>query len=125
LLFRKRGKRNPQAHLRSASRASADVARAAGPDQDADRRGLYRIDFDMMTKGAVVKRRGKRLRQVGVTVNGSTRLVTSGDVVDRETYEALLAVGAIRVPPPPTPPTPPAPEHESDGAPVAPSSTGE
>lgn len=57
---------------------------------------LYRIDYDMMLKGSVVTRRGKPYRQFGVTVNGSTRLITSGDMVDRKTYEALVAVGAIR-----------------------------
>ncbi len=50
----------------------------------------------MMLKGSVHKRRKGPVRQYGVTVNGSTRLVTSGDTVDRETYQALLAAGAIR-----------------------------
>lgn len=58
--------------------------------------GLYRIEFDMMLKGATIKRGKRTIRQYGVTVNGSTRMVNSGDVVDRETYDALLAVGAIR-----------------------------
>lgn len=60
---------------------------------------FYHIDFDMMLKGAIIKRRGGPVRQLGVTVGGSTRLVTSGDTVDRETYEALLAAGAIAPPP--------------------------
>lgn len=55
-----------------------------------------RIDFDMMLKGSIYKRRKEAVRQYGVTVNGSTRLVTSGDFVDVETYRALLAAGAIR-----------------------------
>jgi hypothetical protein len=50
----------------------------------------------MMLKGSVYMRRGKPIRQFGVTVGGSTRLVTSGDVVDEETYAALIAAGAIR-----------------------------
>jgi len=57
---------------------------------------LYQIDFDMMLKGSVFKRRKGMVRQFGVTVNGSTKLVTSGDIVDRETYRALVAAGAIR-----------------------------
>jgi hypothetical protein len=57
---------------------------------------LFRIDFDMMLKGSVFKRRRGTVRQFGVTVNGSTRLVTSGDVVDLDTYKALVAAGAIR-----------------------------
>ncbi len=56
---------------------------------------FFHIDFDMLTKGNVVRRRGGVVKQLGVTVEGSTRLVTSGDMVDRTTYEALLAVGAI------------------------------
>jgi hypothetical protein len=59
---------------------------------------LIRIDFDMMVKGSVVMRRGKTIRQFGVTVCGSTRLVTSGDVVDLQTYEALVAAKAVRPP---------------------------
>lgn len=57
---------------------------------------LIRIDFDMMQKGHIIQRGKTKFRQCGVTVAGSTRLVTSGDVVDRETYEALLASGIIR-----------------------------
>lgn len=57
---------------------------------------FYRIDFDMMVKGSIHQRRKGPVRQYGVTVNGSTRLVTSGDMVDGETYKALLAAGAIR-----------------------------
>ena len=65
----------------------------------ADRPQLYRIDFDMMLKGSIHERRKGPVRQYGVTVNGSTRLVTSGDTVDQETYNALLAAGAIQAPP--------------------------
>lgn len=50
----------------------------------------------MMTKGSIVKRRRETVRQFGVTVNGSTRLVTSGDTVDAATYNALLAAQALR-----------------------------
>ncbi|MBI4558992.1 MAG: hypothetical protein HY706_15525 [Candidatus Hydrogenedentes bacterium] len=65
---------------------------------------FYRVDFDAMLKGSVVMRRGKPIRQFGVTVDGSTRLVTSGDLVDRETYQALVLAGAIK------PQTPTAPD---------------
>ncbi len=61
-------------------------------------REFYTIDFDMMVKGSIYKRRNGMVRQFGVTVNGSTRLVTSGDVVDRATYRALLQAGAVKVP---------------------------
>lgn len=56
---------------------------------------VYRIEFEKMLKGALVMRRGKPIRQCGVTMDGSTRLVTSGDVVDRDTYEALMAAGVL------------------------------
>lgn len=56
----------------------------------------YRIDYDMMLKGNVCRRNHGKVRQIGVTVNGATRLVTSGDEVDRPTYEALLQCGALR-----------------------------
>ena len=68
---------------------------------------VFRIEFDMMLKGSVYRRRGGDVRQFGVTVRGATCLVTSGDLVDRTTYEALLAVGAIR----------PAPPRKLDGPP--------
>ena len=84
LLFRKRDKNHGIAHS-----GRRDAASIAAPS-------LYRIDFEMMLKGATIKRGKRTIRQCGVTVNGSTRMVNSGDVVDRETYDALLAVGAIR-----------------------------
>lgn len=80
MLFRKREKRPP----------------CADSSETPERPQFYHIDLEMMLKGSFCKRRKKTIRQFGVTVNGATRLVTSGDVVDRETYEALLAAGAIR-----------------------------
>jgi len=61
-----------------------------------DRPQLHRIDFDMMLKGSIYQRRGGPVRQYGVTVNGSTRLVTSGDMVDEDTLHALIVAGAVR-----------------------------
>lgn len=52
----------------------------------------------MMLKGAITHRRGEPVRQIGVYVNGAIRLVTSGDHVDQDTYEALLAEGVIERP---------------------------
>lgn len=63
---------------------------------DAPAQQVYRIEFDRMLKGSIIMRRGRPVRQCGVTVDGSTRLVTSGDTVDRETYEALLAAGIVQ-----------------------------
>lgn len=59
----------------------------------------FPVDFDMLLKGAVFERKSGKIRQVTVTVNGATRLVTSGDAVSRETIEALIASGAIHAPP--------------------------
>ena len=56
---------------------------------------FFHISFEMMLKGNVVRRKSGDVRQFGVTVGGSTCLVTSGDTVDRETYDALLKAGAI------------------------------
>jgi hypothetical protein len=65
-------------------------------EHDASGHPLYRIEFEKMIKGSLVMRRGKPIRQCGVTIDGSTRLVTSGDMVDRETYEALVSRGIIQ-----------------------------
>ncbi len=82
---------------------SSGKQKTAAPGQ----RTTVRIDFDMMLKGSVYDRPSGRVRQFGVTVDGSTRVITSGDFVDRETYDALLKAGAIRpkaeVPPPDSP----------------------
>jgi hypothetical protein len=66
---------------------------AAGPPPN-----LVRIDFAMMLKGHIIKRGSQQVRQIGVTVNGSTRLVTSGDMVDLATYEALVRAGIVAPP---------------------------
>lgn len=79
-----------------------------GIETQADR---IRIEFDMMRKGHVITRGKKQVRQIGVTVNGSTRLVTSGDLVDLETYEALVLAGVIE----PPPGAPPAEESLQEG----------
>lgn len=84
MLFGRRNKSNRRPpHLRN----DAEVAE----------RDFYTIDYDMMVKGSIYKRRNGLVRQFGVTVNGSTRLVTSGDTVDRATYRALLQAGALRM----------------------------
>ncbi len=90
MIFRKRRRRGG-----APPHVEAD---SPGPSPCAE---FYPIEFDMMVKGAVIKRRGGVICQFAVTVGGSTRLVTSGDTVDRETYEALLAAGAILAASPP------------------------
>ena len=72
-----------------------------GKDDVAPRDGqeLHLIEFDMMIKGSICKRPTGEVRQFAVTVNGATRVVTSGETVDRKTYEALLEDNALRIPP--------------------------
>ena len=53
------------------------------------------VPFDRMLKGTVSERDGIPIRQFGVYVDGVVRLVTSGEMVDRETYDALVAAGAV------------------------------
>ena len=53
------------------------------------------ITYEMFTKGNTFRRPSGSVRQIAVTVDGSTRLVTSGDYVDRETYNALVDFEAI------------------------------
>lgn len=48
-----------------------------------------------MLKGTITERGGVPIRQFGVYVDGVVRLVTSGEMVDRETFDALIAAGAI------------------------------
>ena len=55
----------------------------------------FTIPFERMLKGTVADRDGVPIRQFGVYVDGVVRLVTSGEMVDRETYDALIAAGAI------------------------------
>jgi hypothetical protein len=83
VLFKKRGSGVPPA-----VRGGGDVTRPGEP-------GFYQIEFDMLLKGSVSRRKGRDIRQVCVMVEGAPRLVTSGDVVDRKIYDALIAAGAV------------------------------
>jgi hypothetical protein len=56
------------------------------------------ITEDMLVRGTISMRRGKPVRQIGVTVQGSTVLVTTGDIVDQETFDALVEARAIHGP---------------------------
>jgi hypothetical protein len=85
-------------------RRNADSAEpASGREPEKSRRRMETatrttvpIEFDMMLKGSIYDRPTGRVRQYGITVDGATRVVTSGDYVDRETYDALVKAGAIR-----------------------------
>lgn len=61
---------------------------------------LVFIGFDMLVKGNITKRGRNTIRQYCVTVDGASRLVTSGDTVDRKTWKALVDAGAVRLPRP-------------------------
>jgi hypothetical protein len=63
------------------------------PVKNAD--GLVRITYEMMKKGSHVTRRGVETRQILVMAGNSVKLVNSGDLVDRETYEALVNMAVI------------------------------
>ncbi len=84
---------------------SAPQSRSAGES-------FVRIEYDMMLKGSHVVRRGVETRQYLIMVNGSVRIVNSGDTVDRETYEALMAAGVI------APPRRPRQEEKGDEGPA-------
>jgi len=53
------------------------------------------IHIDMLLKGNFYNRPGGRVRQCAVTVDGATRLVTSGEWVDKSTYDALIEFQAV------------------------------
>ena len=59
---------------------------------------FVRIEYGMMQKGSHVTRRGVETRQYLIMVNGVVRIVNSGDVVDRDTFNALVAAGVIAPP---------------------------
>lgn len=88
---------------RRKTRAPSRAGRGEGPSGSPAPVNVYRIDFEMMLKGSVYERREGPVRQAGVTVDGATRIVTSGEMVDKETYEALVKAGVIEREPEATP----------------------
>lgn len=83
----------------SKTRKSSKKNESAPPSEE-----LMLLEFQMMLRGNVVERPEGKVRQIGVTVGGSTKVVTSGDLIDRETYKALIRSGAIQPKAPTTPP---------------------
>ncbi len=59
---------------------------------------LYVVAYENMQKGNKLVRRGKPIRQAAVVVDGTVKLITSGDKVERRTYDALIAAGILSVP---------------------------
>lgn len=56
---------------------------------------LYVVAYENMLKGNKLTRRGRPIRQVAIVVEGTVKLVTSGDRVDRRTYDALIESGVL------------------------------
>lgn len=79
---------------RKAQSTVKEFSEAAEPDASSER--LMRLDFKMMLRGNIIERPEGKVRQIGVTVDGSTKVVTSGDLIDLRTYKALIHVGAIQ-----------------------------
>lgn len=75
-------------------RANA-VATASGTAYPALEPELYVVAYENMLKGNKLTRRGRPIRQVAIVVEGTVKLVTSGDRVDRRTYDALIESGVL------------------------------
>ena len=56
---------------------------------------LICVEFDRMLKGSLYERPEGTVRQCAVTVDGATKVVTSGDWIDQTTYRALLEAKAL------------------------------
>lgn len=106
MLFRKRDKRG-----------GAPPPPVRGKTVEPARPAFHKITFENLVKGSIIQRKGQPIRQYGLSLNGTVRMITSGDVVDEKTYAALVAVGAVKEEPqePGLPePLPPAGEGEPD-----------
>jgi len=94
VFFRKRRRSVPPA-------AGGDGGSGPRPEPES-----YYIGPDDLLKGNFVPRGRKKVRQFAVLIDARVRIVTTGDVVDRTVYAALVAAGAVVRPPEPTPPVP-------------------
>jgi hypothetical protein len=57
--------------------------------------GFHTINFDMMLKGNLYERSSGVVRQCSVTVKGATQLVTTGDRVSQEIFDAMVQSGIV------------------------------
>jgi len=92
VLFRKHKRPGPVAQGRGETSGARPVPES------------YYIGPDDLIKGNIVPRGRKKVRQFAVLVNTRVRVVTTGDVVERAVYEALVAAGAVAPAPEPAPP---------------------
>lgn len=56
---------------------------------------LHTVHLDMMQRGTYYDRPSGQVRQCSVTVDGATRLVTSGDTVPQDVFDALVEAGIV------------------------------
>ena len=76
---------------RHRSAAPRNSGRVRTPEQPE----LYAVAYEKMLKGNKLSRHGRPVRQVVIVVNGTPQLITSGDMVDRKAYEALVRGGVL------------------------------
>lgn len=76
-------------------RRGANIPRPNAPAYTPPEPEQYAVAYENMLKGSKLTRRGKPIRQVAVVVSGTVKLVTSGDTVDRRTYDALIDAGVV------------------------------
>lgn len=91
MLFRK--KNRPPSSVRQALAGQIPDGPAATGASDY----IY-IDYDMMVKGSPGMTNGKSVKRISIVVNGMIQLISTGDTVDRETFNALLEMGAVLPP---------------------------
>ena len=76
-------------------RRQSPAARPTGSAQGGGMADTYVVAYERMLKGNQLTRRGRPIKQVAIVVHGTVKLVTSGDMVDRKTYEALVLGGVL------------------------------
>ena len=76
-------------------RRSSAATRQSGREQHSPQPEMFTVAYERMLKGNKLSRRGQPIRQAAVVVRGTVTLITSGDSVDRKTYEALISAGVL------------------------------
>ena len=89
MLFRK--KNRPPNSVRQAASGQEPVAQ--NPSE------YIFIADDMMLKGSPGMQNGTPVKRISIVVNGMIQLISTGDTVDRDTFNALLEMGAVCPPP--------------------------
>jgi hypothetical protein len=76
-------------------RRRSAATRQPGREQPSSPPEMYTVAYEQMLKGNKLSRRGRPIRQAAIVVRGTVTLITSGDSVDRKTYEALISAGVL------------------------------